>query len=402
MNTQEKIIKKIKPYIGISGEGPFNYERFLCFDKAPYLDAFVKGIPFSPFELEIQMSSRCNLYCKWCIGNQIQTDKHVLNLPNTLNKDNIDRVIDGVLDMKINGLAIDTVKFSGFIGEPLIQKEATMIAMKKLSNAGIRVGLFTNGVFLTEDTWETVANIDYVHLSLDAGPKSFYWIKENQAKTPYSQNTYNSIIDNIAGLNAYRKKTNGKVKINIGYVIIVGNHEEIYKTTSIVKNAGADMIRFKCDITNRYTSDTEWLDEVFKEIKQAKKDFHSPDFSVISIHSKKDVESNSHVNWTCEKGCLYQYFVATIGSDGNMYFCDHNTMPGAIPIGNAINNSFGDIWNSPRHKYLAEGIKYTCQSNVCPPFGNRVNAFLNELVELREEYGADKVVEALNVIRKEN
>ena len=402
MSTQEKILQKLKPYLLKGDSNAFHYERFLCFDKAAYLDAFVTDTPFFPFEVEIQTSSKCNLNCIWCVGEQIQTKNRVQNLPNVLNKSNIDKVVDGILETKKSPLPIDTVKFSGFIGDPLVQKDATLIAMKRLSSEGIRVGLFTNGVLLTEETWDIVSKSDYVHISLDAGPKSFYTLKENRPNSTYSQKSFFSIIDNIKGLDKHRKETGGKVKINIGYVIVEGNHEEIYEAANIVKDAGADMIRFKCDITNTYEKEKNWLNAVFSNIEKAKKDFHTPpSFSVHAIHSKEEMQKSKHTDWNCEKGCYFQYFMTTIGSDANMYLCDHNTMPGAIALGNTINTSFTEIWHSPRHKYLGSGVQYTCQSSVCPPFGNRINAFLRDIVELKKKYGNAAVLEALNTLRKE-
>jgi MoaA/NifB/PqqE/SkfB family radical SAM enzyme len=211
-------------------------------------------------------------------------------------------------------------------------------------------------------------------------------------------------MQNLEGLNAYRRKKGGRmVKLNIGYVIVSGNHEEIYHATELVKNAGADMIRFKCDITGKGVSAQDtWHKSAFGQIEQAKADFHRPPvFSVHTIHSLQDMEESRYADWQCEKGCLYQYFVSTIGSDGNLYMCDHNTMPGGIPLGNVINKPFKEVWMSDRHRYLANGVKYTCQSSVCPPFGNRINAFLHEIDGLRKQYGTASVISALDVIRAE-
>lgn len=404
MDAIKTIVEKLKTYIRSADNEPFNYERYLCVDKAPYLDAFVNDIKMPPFELEIQMSSICNLRCRWCIGDEVQSAKQVLKLPNILNKDNINRVVDGILSLKENNQAIEIVKFSGFIGEPLIQKEATLVAIQRLAGAGLKVGLFTNGIYLTEDTWSTLSNIDYIHISLDAGPSSFYWLKEDSKGGAYSKNTFNTVINNLKGLHEYRqRKAGSSVKLNIGYVIIAGNHEEIYKTTELVKEAGADMIRFKCDIAGKHNlAKANLLDEVFSQIEKAKNDFHHPpEFSVYTIHSRQEMEERSYSKWNCSKGCYYQFFATTIGSDGNLYICDHNTMPGAIPIGNVIDRSLKDIWLNDRHRYLADGVKYICQSNVCPPFANRVNVFLNEIVELKKVYGSATVIDVLNVLREE-
>jgi len=398
MRKKEEVVDKLKKFIR-PGNSPFNYERYLLMDKASYLDAFIEDKPFPPFEVEIQVSSKCNLQCRWCIGDEIQEKNYVMRLPNYINEDNVDRIVEGIVNFKINNLGIEVVKFSGFIGEPLLNKKATLKAMQRLVGMGFRIGLFTNGVLMTEDTWRTLANIDYVHVSLDSGPSSFFWLKESPKGT-YTQKTFYTIINNIKGLNATRKQAAGsKLKINIGYIIVPGNHEQIYETAKLIKEAGADSIRFKCDIGERFNIRAETLEVALNEIEKAKQNLEDSSFTVHTIHSKEDIENRSYKAWQCNDGCFYHNFVATIGSDGNIYLCDHNSMPGAIPLGNAINQSFNEVWKSKRRIYLIKGVNYICQSNVCPPFGNRVNFFLKEIYKLKEQYGIHTLKEGINELR---
>ena len=64
-----------------------------------------------------------------------------------------------------------------------------------------------------------------------------------------------------------------------------------------------------------------------------------------------------------------------------------------------LNNSLKDTWQSDRRKYLIEGIRYTCQCGVCPPFGNRINFFLKEINQLTQQYGVPFIKEALQILR---
>jgi len=396
--SHQNILNKIKSLIPNEGNTPFNYERFLVFDKAPYLDAFILGKPLGPFELEVQTSSRCNLACKWCIGEQIQSKNPIRNLPNAITNDNIDSLVDSILDMHSKVKSLDTVKFSGFIGEPLVNFEVTLKAIQRLSSAGIKVGLFTNGVFMTKDTWDILSKIDYVHISLDAGPESFCGLKEYNKNN--KDKTFNKILSNIKGLVSARRKNNGSVKVNIGYVIVDGNHFEIHKTVGLVKEAGANMVRLKFDISHNYDANAPFVIEAFKQITKAIKDYHSPpEFCVRSIHSLDELNQNSHTDWKKENGCYLQHFMGTIGSNGNAYLCDHNTLSDAVPFGNAIAYSLLDIWNSDRRKAVADSVANFCTSNVCPPFGNRINLFLHGLMGLANEFGAERVVEALKELR---
>lgn len=121
------------------------------------------------------------------------------------------------------------------------------------------------------------------------------------------------------------------------------------------------------------------------KLKKLYKELHEPGvFEVTSIHTRDDVKNKSYASWQCKDGCDYQHFLATVGSDGNLYLCDHNTMPGGIALGNVINRPFKEVWESDKREYLSNGIEHTCQCDVCPPFGNRVNFFLKTCEKLHE------------------
>ena len=409
-NDVELIAGKLEVYLNNRNDGPFNYEKNLLIDKARYLDALVEGKPFPPFEVEIQMSSKCNLHCRWCIGDEIQERNFVLRLPDNINIDNIDNIIDSICEFRVDGLGIELVKFSGFIGEPLLNKKATLRAIQNLVFRNMRIGLFTNGILMDDTTWDTLIHINYVHISLDAGRSSYFWLKERPGGV-YTQETFERVIENIAGLNQLRHERNTNLKINVGYIVVPGNHDQIYETTRLIKEIGADSIRFKCDIGERHNlKDSGLIDYVRSEFIRVKDDFESPEFKIYVIHSAEDMEKKSYKKWKCNDGCLYHNFLATIGSDANIYLCDHNTSPGAISLGHAINppsehepplvrSVFQQVWQGNRRKYLTDGIRYTCQCGVCPPFGNDVNFFLSEILNLSKQYGPEKTKESLDLLR---
>ena len=401
------ICEQLNQYVDKNNCSYSHYSSILLHKKSKYLDKFIENKPFPPFEVEIQMSSHCDLFCKWCIGGELQEKKRVLKLGNRIKGPLVDKIVDDIINLKIDGLGIETVKFSGFIGEPLLVKPETLRAIKLLSGAGKKVGLFTNGVLMSDDvTMHTLLGIDYVHISLDAGRSSFFWLKESSMpQAVYSEKKYELIIDNIALLNKLRIEEDSRLKINIGYVIVPGNHDHIYETGVDVKNAGADSIRFKCDIGGRFAlKDIKMRDIAYEQIDKLRNDAKNSSFDVNVIHSKKDIEDDNFNKWkACDhvKGCFYHNFMGTIGSDGNLYFCDHNTMPSAVHLGSIVDEqSFEQVWMSERRKYLTGGLRYLCHSDVCPPFGNSVNNFLEDIDNFREKYGAALVLEAIDSLRK--
>ena len=76
-NTERSLIDtSIANYLTAGKERQFSYERLLVTQKRQYLYAFIDGKPFPPFEVEIQMSSKCNLKCSWCIGDEVQSNNN--------------------------------------------------------------------------------------------------------------------------------------------------------------------------------------------------------------------------------------------------------------------------------------------------------------------------------------
>ena len=360
--------------------GEFNYARQLLIDRWPYVERWLAGQPFAPFEVEIQASSSCNLYCRWCVGHAIQRQHKVLHLPNNITRDNIHQVVDGILACRYDGLGIDTVKFSGFIGEPLLVWDTIEPAVQRLVGAGLRVGIFTNGILMNEPKWTTLVNVAYVHVSLDAGPNTFGPLRGMGRKDTRG---YDTVISNIAGLHE-KRKANYKVlsgpRINIGYVVVPWNTCEIEVATHAVKAAGADSIRFKVDVTGEHDlTDSDKMDEAFSAMRRMADFYADDEFNVHIIHDRQAVEGHEYTTWQSAQGCFFQHFCASVGSDGNLYLCDFNTMPGAVPLGNVINQPFKDVWDSARRQYLADGACHICLSSVCPPFGNAANMLLEKL-----------------------
>ncbi len=422
------IMQDLRGFLLPSGSTQLDYCRYLLVDKAPYLDAFIQGKDFPPFEVEMQMSSRCNLRCRWCIGDEVQTRRRVLHLPNNITADNVGVLIRGLTSITANGLSVETVKFSGFIGEPLGNK-ATLHAMVQLKGDGRRVGLFTNGVLMGPETWWTLGGIDYVHVSLDAGPSSFFWLKEDsrppregQTGRTYTTKTFYAVLENIKGLSEHPHRQD-ELRINVGYVVVPGNHQEIYETVKLVKDAGADSIRFKCDIGGRHPlspketthegrggagpetaedgGGLDITDGVFAQIARARADFANGSFQVQEVHSKDDVRSHTYEQWSCKRGCYFQKFFGTIGSDGNAYLCDHNTTPAGVSLGNCIDEPFGAVWKGEQRRCITEHMDIFCRCNVCPPFANRVNPFLARIAERVRQGGSDRVQDAVNQLRQD-
>ncbi len=396
MDKIQAIINRLAPFVEDPNDGYF--ERDLLFAQGEYLEAFVSGRVFPPFEVEIQLSSKCNLSCSWCVGAAVQDRRtHTLLLPNSIDQSNVLELVRGLIDCEIGGLRIKTVKFAGFTGEPLMNKATALAAMQSLTVAERQVGLFTNGVLMDESTWDILKSITYVYVSLDAGQKTYRSLKGGPP------NAFNRIIDNIRGLDHKRRTqpASQRTQIHVGYVVVPDNIHEISYVVQEVQAAGADLFTLKCDITGQYDLQrTRYLDQTFKIIRNLYRDYNDPPhFQIFTLHSRQDILTGNYHAWSCRNGCHYRKFLGTVASDGHIYFCDYNTLRTGVAMGSAMAGQFQQTWLNIYGEPSTSTPRFQCISYFCPPYANRVNFFLAEICKMVEEYDVQSVLGALAELR---
>lgn len=373
-------------FIRDGGDNPMNYEYNMLSKRWGHLRAILLGESIPPFEIEMQTSSICNLACYWCIGDNIQTMNHVTRLPNNITAQNVTNITKSLIDYKKDGLGVDTVKFSGFIGEPLVNRPATLAAMEHFSSNGIKVGLFSNGILLEDSgVQKVVVNNDYVHISLDAGTPETFAFTKSKANYDCGKENFNRILRNINSLAKLKREQGTSLKINVGFIANPHNHKEVFEISRRVKEEGADSIRFKCDVAGKWPINSEQIAYVAEQIKKAKSEIEDENFSVIQVHTEEEMRCSARLDF---KKCYSHHLWATIGSDGNVYPCDFTTFPGAPHYGNVINRPFKDIWEGPLRKQIIGGIPAVCHK-ICSPFAMRINHFLNKIDEVVVEKGIE-------------
>jgi sulfatase maturation enzyme AslB (radical SAM superfamily) len=262
---------------------------------------------------------------------------------------------------------------------------------------------------MTKDTWPTLCRLHYVNVSLDAGSKKYVSLKgrSSVATTP----TFEQVIDNIRGLSEERRRQRSDLtiqprpnlnNITVSYVVVPDNCKEIAEVVSKTENAGADAIRFKCDIGGKYPLGESIRRQAFAALREAQHPDARRDppssFRVTVIHDEADVAHETYRSWRKQYGCYYHLFATTIGSDGQVYLCDHNAIRGAQPLGDAVRGTLASVWAGSQRQAVVGNIAQTCCSSVCPPFGNAVNLFLRKVEDLAGVHGTSDVLGALRLL----
>lgn len=390
----ENAYKELVENTNLSQEGILGYERFLIFEKWEWLKAFLSGKKIPPIQIDWQISSCCNLRCRWCVGNVVDDKNNYRKLLNTLSLQDVEHIAEQIATLSINGLSVDTVQFSGFTGEPLISWEKLALAIRILHEEGIRIGVFTNGTLMSAETWNILTMIESVHISLDGGPISW-----RDIKNPYdSEMTYTHVIENITGLCRTRMQNAGNGEINIGYTVTWDNFFELETVIQDVIKAGADSICIKQDITGT-ESCTKKADfnNIQKSICALENKYCTASFKVLIMNDVDLVEGRN--KWLCRDGCYYRHFFCTIGSNSRVYPCDYQTLSGCPDFGSIMNYSFLSICRK-KDSLWEKYVTHRDFQNICPPFAEVINPYLETVTDIKKRYGEKAIQLAFKQLRE--
>lgn len=387
------VYNQIVSFSDISTDGILGFERFLILDKAKWFDLFIKQEPIPPIQVDWQLSSSCNLRCRWCVGQSVNNVNELSVLADNMNLERVDSIAKQIAQLCVSGISIETVQFSGFTGEPLIHWNLLQHAIEVLRSYGVRIGIFTNGTLMNEKTWETLTDIESVHISIDGGATTWKRIKQ-----PRNANVdYSVVIQNIKGLVEYRNNRCSSTEINTGYTVTQENIRELESTIQDLVNIGADSICIKYDITGN--EELISLNDCKRKIDECYRKYHSTNFKVLIMHDEAPDKVKNR--WDCHNGCYYRHFFCTIGSDGDIYPCDYQTLNGCPSFGNIRNTSFEEAYEKKKLKWDELVSSKKQFRNVCPPLAEVINPYLEKVMGLVDLYGSDVVLSAFQRIRDE-
>lgn len=382
-------------------KGRFNELDMLKRHFSRVINTFENNI-LPPYEILIHTSSICNLNCKWCIGSYVscKANKSQLLANNLFEMKNMKKVVHDIISYKKTAydfiscqnkeFRVENVTFSGITGEPLMCKEPILYAINELSNAGIRVGMFTNGVLIEPEMHKTLLKMGYILISIDAGNSETY----NQLKCNGKQTSiYNKLLTNIKSLCESKEKYCSDTDINVGYVINQYNYNQLFELAKVLKTYGVHYLRFKTDIASLMVMNDEEKNVAKEQITKIRKELSDDYFDVVEIHDVlKDREKERYFS-----KCFVHYLIGNISSDGNVYLCNYHPKKNGYNYGSAIEHPLEEIWNNMLNSPIDKKIPRICPS-VCDPFKNRANRLLEVAYQIYSDDGLDELIRQIDEI----
>lgn len=378
----------------------------------PRFAAAQAGQVVAPYEVLIHPSSGCNLRCEWCIGDHVPLEiwdeereqlrlvdaskQAPARLPDVLaSPDAMLKLVQDIVAYRTVGsyrsggedhtaeFGVRNVSFSGLIGEPLIARRALVPAIRYLVANGVRVGLFTNGVLMDDTVIDALLDAAYVHLSLDAATAETYAALKFSGHDA-GRAKFDHAVARLRHLVAQRTATAAGVEVSVSFIVYPENHHEVYDAAVIAKDAGADRLRLKRDISGDKLLDAEQRSRADELIGRIRDELVDDTFELVEVH-KLDYFGDLTRTFSV---CQITDLMAAVGSDGHLYPCNYHPRPGGASYGSAIDTSFRDVWEGEARARLRHRLPDICPS-VCDPFKNRANRMLAAARDIAGTHGMD-------------
>ncbi len=283
-----------------------------------------------PSHLMMEISSACQLRCPLCpIGNDTFARTSEL-MAFDIYKKVVDEIGDYVYRINLNGM-----------GEPTLNHQI-LDMIKYAKDKGIYVDLYTN--FQLE-------KMSMIEGLIDAGLDSILIAMDGASKENYEEyrvgGKFEAIVSNVKHLVAARKKLGGKLpEINIQFIPLNHNKDDLDKMSDLVRSLGADNLFVKRPFLFRGTGDVE-KDHEFIQTDESEDD---------GYNLYKVDENGASWQLKTKNVCDYLWTSTVVLADGSVSPCCFD-YDGTVIFGNVAEDKFQDIWNNNSYKKFRQRNK---------------------------------------------
>lgn len=190
----------------------------------------------------------CNHSCTFCDGfyRPLQT--------RSIPTQRLLRLIDEMAEVGVLAVVL-----AGDRGEPLLHPGLTS-ALPRIADAGIIVGIYTNGTIVPDKLVESLGRLAWIRVSTDAATADTHRLMHGY---PKYRDDFARLLRNLPLL----AKT--VPDVGVSFILDPENVHEIEQAADVLLGAGAHFIEYKPKYLPDYTPDTAWLARNAPEIRTA-------------------------------------------------------------------------------------------------------------------------------------
>jgi MoaA/NifB/PqqE/SkfB family radical SAM enzyme len=310
----------------------------------------------APFVVELDPTTNCNLACPECISGQLLNQAH-------LESTRIKALIHELIAAGVKGVIL----IGG--GEPMMHPDIGWI-IQALGEAGIHIGITTNGLYLKK--YQDIASVyaKWVRVSVDAGSSETF---RKLRPSRYGKSLFDTVIDNMR---AFARTKQGQ----LGYSFMVYSHgdhgfknisitgnaknidlptnaHEIFQAAQQAREIGCDYFEVKpmYDMQHFAVMPQKWIAEiVMAQLEQAKQ-LETASFKVVeAVKLRAALDGVSNLEPKNYSRCAVAQLRTLITPSG-VYVCPYFRGVTHKKLGDIRDTSFSEMWRgSQRARVMAQ------------------------------------------------
>lgn len=313
----------------------------------------------SPFVVELDPTSMCNLACPDCISGSL------------LNKDEIpsERLLNLTNEMIDAGVKA-VILIGG--GEPMMHPAIGEV-IRRFGEADVRIGITTNGLYLKKYLDVTAEYSSWVRVSMDAGTDAtFNRIRPSRT----GKSLFSSAVKNME---AFARVKRGK----LGYSFMIFNEgefgfkgipiktnalddlrhiktnvHEIYTAAKLARDIGCDYFEIKpmYDVNHFAIMQPAELTRIVDEQVAMAKELETPDFKILeatklwaSLHGESNLEPKAYQRCAVAQA-------RTLVTPSGVYVCPYFRGAEHKKIGDIQTQSFSHMWHGSQRRAVIDKL----------------------------------------------
>lgn len=309
----------------IEGPREVGVEKLLLFSEKTnsIIKSQENSVDYSyPVSVELSLTNRCNLACKWCSDSSLRKKSMV-----DIDFDILRKLIDDLAGNGTQGIVIE----GG--GEPTLYPGFHDV-VTYAKESGLAVGLISNGVKVPY--LDFVDLFDWIRISLDAANRQQF--VDGKGKDHFAD-----VLTNIESI--IRHRSSDKVTVGVAYVLTNDNEANIEELVNNLSKIDVSYIQFRPVIDHPELMPNNFNLDFLK--KYATKKF------TVNIHNMAENTARGNLSLPC-----YAHSLSTvITANGDVYLCGRlNKYDWIEPIGNLKNKSFYEIWHGEERARQAKMV----------------------------------------------
>ncbi|MFJ4683987.1 radical SAM protein [Streptomyces sp. NPDC091377] len=292
------------------------------------------GAPSSaPLVVDLDPTTFCDLACPECISGKLLNQGR-------FTPDRLAALAEELVAMSVRAVVL----IGG--GEPLAHR-GTRQVLRILGEAGLAVGVVTNGTMIGQNLTELAQYASWVRVSIDAGTRETYGIFRPDRK---GRSVFDKVIGNMrllaeakTGSLGYsflvmsRREPDGRV---------VSNHTEVLRAAELAHDIGCDYFETKAmfdDDHHIIQVSQSILDSVDEQLAQAAR-LESDTFQLVNSSTLTSLRGHSGAVQPKEYHRCRVAELRTLITPSGVYVCAYHRGNPLAKIGDAVTDDLPTIW----------------------------------------------------------